>query len=230
MLRRTKGLLTLCLSACLFGPTGCDDAKGDSGGDEAKSDAEDKAGEINREAEDEAKDEADAKEGKDEDEDKGSATLLLGEDELEWKAERASARLKDDGKLKISASVHSQVDDEVNRRQLRLVLTDYKGPGKYEVKDMSSSLTAINLNTKDLKKAEEEGDKEKADKAATKAAMDAIGGGSVVLLRGTQVEITSANDEFIDGTFSISGAQGLRGPKKLSGEFHARVKKKKKKK
>jgi hypothetical protein len=204
-----------------MGP-GCDEILG--GGDGAKADhAEGVVAEAKEVAEDEAKDEAKSKKG-DEDEDKGSAKLLLGDDETVWEATRATAYPKDDGKMKILASVSHGEGESRTRKSLTLVIKDYKGTGSY-VMGMSSNLTAVKLNYGKIKKAEEEGDKKAADKEAEKAAKDAIGGASVALLQGAKVEITKADDDYIDGTITWTGV-ALRGPKKLSGEFHARIKKK----
>ncbi len=196
---------------------GCD------GGDKEVSTAEPGTGQaLVADAKEDAKDEVeDAKAPKDED--KGTAELTLGDDGEVWKAKRASARLKDGGKLRITASVQTTSEDKTSRRQLSLTVTDYKGPGKYVITDMMSNLTAVSLDLGGIKKAEAEGDKAKTDEEATKAALDGIKGGSVLLLRDAKVEITKADDDFIDGTIEWSGVS-TGGPAKLSGTFHARVK------
>lgn len=213
--RITTALLTLCL---LLGCDGGDDkappgAKANSGGvaDSASADAEA-----------EAKDEVDAATSP-KDDDKGTAELTLGDGGETWKAKRASARIKDDGKLRITASVQSISEDTTSRRQLTLNLANYEGPGKYVITDMMSNLTAVSLDFGATKKAEAEGDEAKANDAAKKAALDGIQGGSVLLLKDAKVEITKADGDFIDGTIVWTGIS-TSGTNKLSGTFHARVK------
>ncbi len=214
--RTTPALFALALLA------GC------GGGNEEASTNESKAGQADADADAKAGADADAKDEADaakvpNDEEKGTAELTLGDDGEVWKAKRASARLKEDGKLRITASVQSISEEKTSRRQLTLNIQDYEGPGKYAITDMMSNLTAVSLNLGATKKAEAEGDEAKADEAATKAAIEGIQGGSVLLLKDAKVEITKADENFIDGTIEWSGIS-TSGTSKLSGRFHARVK------
>jgi hypothetical protein len=192
--------------------------KSKGGGKDAPGD-----GEVGKDAKDDAKDEVDAKKDDGKDEDKGTATLKLGDDDTEWKAKRASARIKDGGKLRITASVYNQDDETASRQALTLLIKDFKGPGSYEADPFNSNLTSVSLNLKGMKKADADKDKDKADAAAKKAAMDGIRGGSVSLLKGAKIEITNVTDDFIDGTLTWSGV-AYKGPNKIAGDFHARIK------
>lgn len=133
------------------------------------------------------------------------------------------------GKLRISASVYHRVGDVNHRKSLTLNIDEFKGPGKYEITSMSSNLTGVKLDLSGVEKAAEKNDKAETDKATQKAAIDSIGGASVTLLRGAKVEVTQVSDAFIDGTVTWSGHPGLRGTNKVTGEFHAKVREKKKK-
>ena len=212
--RRRRIPLLLALATA---PLGCDNedtkaedaappaaATGSAGGDAA--------------AEGPAEDDASAN-----DEDKGTAVLQLGENETEWKAKRASARLKDNGSLRITASVYDQNDESAARRSLTLVIKDYKGVGEYTLNDMSSNLTAVKLDLEKVAAVDAAPDETAAQDAAQAAALDGMKGASVVLLQNAKVKITKAGEDFIDGSLSWSGV-ALNGPGTLSGTFHARVK------
>jgi hypothetical protein len=208
----TLSLFLSSLGLCLV--AGCDKKSPES---DAAPDAA-----VVEEAEDDAKEERKSK--KDDSADKGTAVLKLGDDGEEWKAKRASARIKEDGSLRIMASVYSQTDEQAARRAITLYVKDYKGKGQYVIKNMSSNLTAVKLNLGKLKAADKEKDATKADAARTDVAMDGLKGGSVMLLRDAKVEITEVTDDFIDGKIEWSGI-ALNGANKLKGDFHAVIKK-----
>ncbi len=192
----------LCLGGCdLLDDDEAKDAEKSSDADSGKGDAK-KGDETKKSA---SKDE----------EDKGNVKLILGDDETPWVSKRARARIKD-GKLSISASVVHLSEDSSSGRLLRLSISKYDGPGKYEIAGYNSSLAGVKLDLKDVKKAEEAKDETATKEATEKAATDAIKGGSVMLLKGAKVEVTKATDDFIDGTISWSGI-AMNGPGKLEG-------------
>ena len=204
--------------------TGCDDATKDESPAQAKpAEASKTKGTADKPTKSadapKASPDADAapeKPKKNKDADKGSAKLKLGD--ADWTAERASARIKDGKKLRITASRTTRVDGKINSQRLTLSVGDYNGPGDYVIEGYASSFAGAGVATADVKAAE------KDDAKTTKVATEAIKGGSVSLLTGAKVEIESATAEFIDGSFSWSGATVSKGPKNISGTFHARIK------
>ena len=144
--------------------------------------------------------------------DKGEATMKLGD--TVWAASRASASFKKD-RLKIRASRSETVDGKRVRQALTLSISDFAGPGTYELKGNNSSFTAVGL---DLEQLDDD-----SDAAAKKMILGALSKSTVFLLKGTTVTITSEKDNEVKGTFSWPGRLGQ--PPITEGIFRAVIKK-----
>lgn len=188
-------------------PAGCDSAE--SGG----ADKEEAADEAKEQAAEEAK--GSKAKG---DEDRGSATVTIGG--AKWAAESCRARPRK-GALKISCSKVDMKDGKVDRQAIDLVLPDYDGPGDYKAGRMST-FTGVGF---DSKKATDE---ENPDQAAKEAITDGITGATVVMLDGTEVNVTKVDGGFIDGTFSKPADDVMKKPAFEDGTFHARLQEEKK--
>lgn len=180
----------------------------DSAEDEGK--AEDEAGKDDKDDE--------GSKGDADEEDKGHAKMKLGEQP--WNATRTSARIKD-GKLRIYASRARTPEGERERGKLTLVIRDYEGPGSYKTDKVNSNFAGVNFDIEAAEKAAEE-----KDDAKTKELVEnSLKTSTIILLQDAKVEITSADDDFIDGTLDWSGIGSVKGPREVSGSFHARIKK-----
>jgi len=207
--RKLLAVAVLCLAL-----SGCDDKKSDS---DSKAESKGAAEAESKDGEGGKGDAKTKKKEKDDAEDKGNANLLL--DDKEWAVERCSAKIKD-GKLRISASRMERVDGKMSREALSLSIPDYKGAGEYTLNNANSNFSGVGVDTKAMEDAKD--DKAQAE-AAKKATAKALGGSSVALMMGAKVKIESDDGKYIDGTVEWSGVTGLRGPKKISGKFHARI-------
>lgn len=148
--------------------------------------------------------------------DRGEGSMKLGD--TDWVATRANARVKGSTvKIKL---VRSERDGDVSRREsVDLQLENFDGPGTYTVNRAGSRFIGVGL---DVKKATE------GDKAVEKEATRAIQDAKTMLLMGAKVEITSANDEEIVGTFEWK-LPGGEGPHITEGKFRAPIRKRRKK-
>lgn len=145
-------------------------------------------------------------------EDRGNARFTLAGDA--WVGTRASARLKKD-RLRISASNSARAGEKVKTGQLKLNMSDYKGPGRYKSDGMSMFIE-VNFDVPD----------DKDDQAAAKKTlMDALGNTNHITLTNADIEITSDSDGFIDGTFAMEKSANTPESTITDGQFHARIRK-----
>jgi hypothetical protein len=186
--------------------------EGDGGTETAASTSEAESTETKDDSKDEPR-----KRRKREKKDRGDASMTFGGEE--WVAGRASARLLDDGnKLKLSFVKSNYTSGKSTRESVDLTLADYKGPGSYETKMGGSRFIGVGIDANAVKKAGN------SDEATQKEAMKAIKGAKHMMLTGAKVEITSANDDEIVGTFSWQ-PQGGQGRPMENGKFRAKVRK-----
>ena len=129
--------------------------------------------------------------------DKGEARMKIGD--TPWVASRAGAYYKKD-QLEILASWSKTIEGKRVRQALTLSISDFAGPGTYELKGNNSSFTAVGLNLQQL-----EGE---SDAAAQKAVLGALSKSTVLLLKGSNVTITSEEENQVKGTFSWPGRHG----------------------
>ncbi len=143
-------------------------------------------------------------------EDRGNARFTT--DGTVWNGTYASARLKD-ARLKISASKTERAGDKMKRDSLEFRISDYHGPGKYKA-DMMSMFVRVSI---DMPKNND------AQVDAQKTLMDALGNTSNIRLANADIEISSDNGGYIDGTFSIDKPAGTPQSTISDGQFHARI-------
>ncbi len=129
-----------------------------------------------------------------------------------WLGTRASVR-QATNRLRISASKTARIGDTMQRDQLNLNISAYKGPGHYKA-DMLSMFVRVSI---DLPRDQAE----QAD--AQKTLIDALGNTSKIRLVNADIEITSVSAGYIDGTFAIDRPAGAPESTISDGQFHARV-------
>jgi len=146
--------------------------------------------------------------------DRGSASMMIGDQQ--WSATSARAKLKAE-KLSISASRMDRRDGEMSRQELKLVVDDFRGVGSYEAMDGGSMFVGVSL---DVEKASAD----QTDEDTARTAAEMLGGSDLLMLGGAQVEITAADDQHIEGTFTWTPSQRLNRPAIRAGEFRAVIK------
>lgn len=185
---------------CLLAAAACDANKDAPSGDEQPTPADSSA--AKKEGADEG---PPARRGRDrrDKKERGSGSVMIGDSK--WDAERCKARIKGE-RLSVSCS-HTDVSDEkVKRQEVKLVINDYKGPGTYKAANIGSMFVGVGIDVAEAKAAE------KDDAKTATLATDAIKGAGTVLLIGADIEVTAADDAFVDGTFSWSGGPNSKKP------------------
>lgn len=159
--------------------------------------------------------------------DEGWVRLSIGKDTpAEWKTEKARARVIEGRrrKLEISARAFKHVGSSTKGGRLVLTAFDYSGPGEYELKGPNSTLAGIQIDHGGAKKADRDADRAGADKKMTKAMKAGIvkGAKSTIVFMHAKLVITSATDDFVDGTLTWSGVT-TSSATSVTGTFHARL-------
>jgi len=147
--------------------------------------------------------------------DRGTSSMQLGE--RAWIGTSARARIGEGNVLRISTSRSDTVDGKRRRESLTIVLRDYKGVGKYTASPMGSNFVGVSLDVGGATGA-------KTDEAVANEVTKALTGSQVLLLTGMTVEITSADDTAIEGTFQHMPPAGSKQPPIRDGRFRALVK------
>jgi hypothetical protein len=142
--------------------------------------------------------------------DRGNARFTAAE--ATWTGNHASARLKED-RLSISASRTERAGDKMKRDQLNLNISGFSGPGHYKA-SMLSMFVRVSITIPKDKDAPID---------AQKTVMDALGDTSNIRLANADIEITSVDDGYIDGRFSIDRPAGTAESTISDGQFHARI-------
>jgi hypothetical protein len=208
--------LGLPLALLLIVAPSCDDAaeetKNDKSNETAAKTEKDSSDGPTKKAEPAAREDGGKTDKKNED--KGAASVKIGD--VTWTAERANARLRDK-RLSISASRMEMSKSDAKRQQVSLVIADYDGPGDYKAA-MGSSFVGVGI---DIEKAKDAAESDSKTAAVAKQSMQ---NADVIMLHGADIHVTSAGDEFIDGTFEWKAPPGMKDPSLTDGTFHALVK------
>ena len=147
--------------------------------------------------------------------DRGSASMQVAGEP--WVGESARARIKGP-KLSLDLVRSDTVGTVTTRGQVKLVLSDFDGPGTYTA-SRSSMFVVVTIDRAMLPKDTD------SDESATAVLKDALGGTDTWILSGGQVVITSVTKTEVEGTFQWTPPAGSRGSDRAltDGQFRAIV-------